>query len=121
MTDEAPGVGEPLNAGDDLSAGDQREALSAEQAQEAISLRQESHPRLTDKQESEEMDAGPSIEQDEEEVGNCRPSPHALDKKKVAVLSHSEEQPAKQGSPAAPAESQEKHIEHGQTQIEEDA
>ena len=121
MTDEAPGVGEPMNAGDDFSAGDQREALSAEQAQEAISLRQESHPRLTDKQESEEMDAGPSIEQDEEEVGNCRPSPHALDTKKVAVLSHSEEQPAKQGSPAAPAESQEKHIEHGQTQIEEDA
>ena len=121
MTEEAPGVGEPAIAGGDFNDGDQREALSAEQAQEAISLRQESHPKLTDKQESEEMDAGPSIEQDEEEVGNFRPSPHALDKQKVAVLSHSEEQPAKQDSPAAPAESQEKHIEHGQTQIEEDA
>ena len=54
-------------------------------------------------------------------MGNFRPSPYALDKKKVAVMSHSEEQPTKQDSPAAPEESQEKHIEHGQTQIEEDA
>ena len=38
MIDEAPGPEEPMNVGDDFNDGDQREALSAEQAQEAISL-----------------------------------------------------------------------------------
>ena len=55
-------------------AGDIHDTLSAEQAMEAQSIKQES--RLNDKRQSALMDAGPSQEGEEPHAGNRRVSPH---------------------------------------------
>ena len=57
-------------------AGDIHDTLSAEQAMEAKSIKQESISRLNERRHSALMDAGPSQEGEEPHAGNRRVSPH---------------------------------------------